>query len=219
MPGTVVGTYFSHPRNHGRAATVCLGVALGLFFIAGPMDMGWIPDLSGSMSQLQNGQVWRLWTLLLAHKDLEHLGSNLVVLLPFMYALLRHFQRWLIFFLAFLSAGMSDFLTMFRLPPDTQLLGVSGLAYWAAGAWLTLFILIDTTKSLRRRLAYAIFLMSVLLIPHEYSPSVSYSNHLWGLIFGVVSGLFLFLVYRRRIKTAEILYFDPDEELDGGTAA
>ena len=213
MPdGRVIQTYFSaKPPYKAQWQIIIITGSLMLSATLGPNGLALVPDLSASMNLIKEGQVWRLLTMLFVHRDLAHLGGNLFVLLPFTYSLLSYFQKRQIYALALVSGMSANYLTLLRLPGQTQLLGISGLSYWAAGAWLTLFILIDTRKSLRRRISYAIFISGMLLVPEKFSPDISYINHFWGLLFGVLCGLAIYKRNRQVIRAAEIYQKDEVE--------
>ena len=167
---------------------------------------------SGS-SVFAKGEIWRLWTTLFAHGDEKHLLSNsflFFILGSFMagYFGLKNFPL-----IALLFGGLINFLVLRHMPPEVNLIGMSGVVFWLGGAWLVLYFLIDRRKSLYQRTVRAIGVGLVLFFPAEaFDPSVSYSSHLIGFALGALWAVFYFLWNRRRFRSAETYRLIMDEE-------
>ena len=99
------------------------------------------------------------------------------------------------------------------MPPETNLIGISGVVYWMGSTWLTLFLIIDRRKTLRRRIALAAFLTVVLFIPETYKPEISYMSHFVGYVLGAVTGLLVYFLRRNEIEAAEVREFIYEPEI------
>lgn len=213
----VIYTYLSTTKPYYRAKGF-----LGLIFLAvvlpyvfSTLAIGPFAHWGGSGAEVfQQHEYWRLVTMLFTHKDQGHLLSNLSVLLPFSYLLISYFGAMFVLPLALVSALAANAATLLGMPAATQLIGISGLSYWAVSAWLTLYLLIDQRVKWRRRWAYSIFISLVLLAPHEYSPEISYANHALGFVFGIAAGLILYLIHRKEILKHRIVELEEPEELE-----
>jgi rhomboid protease GluP len=160
-------------------------------------------------------ELWRPWTALLVHADLGHLLSNLFLFFPFAYLLSAYFS-WLLFPLsAFFLCGASNLYTLSRLPPQTTLLGVSGVVHWMGAAWITLSILIDRRDSATKRALKAVGVTLVLFIPQAYRPEVSYMSHILGYGLGVLSGAIYYWLHQKEFLAAEKTLHYPSKDWIG----
>lgn len=161
-----------------------------------------------------NHEYWRLWTALFVHADLEHLLSNLLLFLPLAFILSGYFGLIIFPLVGLLMGALVNIITIHYMASTVSLIGISGLVYWMGAVWLTLYIFIDRRKSLRRRLAVSLFLTVLLFIPETYRPQVSYLSHLIGYILGVLSGLIIFGVQRKKFEAVEVIeWIDEPEDL------
>jgi rhomboid protease GluP len=179
--------------------------------------------MSASGQQVfKESQYWRLWTALFAHADLGHLLGNLSLMLPLSYILTSYFGFLVFPVLGILLGGLINFWVIQTMPLEVQLIGISGVVYWMGAVWLTLFMLIDRRKTLRRRMALAMFLTVVLFIPDTYKPQISYLSHFIGYVLGVVTGVVVYIFRRKEFEAAEIkeLIIDDPEDgfIEGGLA-
>jgi rhomboid protease GluP len=149
-------------------------------------------------------QYWRAWTSLWAHGDLGHLISNAFLLLPFTYFLTSYFGLWLFPIVGLLAGGITNLIVLKTMPPEVHLIGISGVVYWMGAAYLTLYMLVDRRRDLRHRFATAVFISVILFAPEAYKPDISYLSHLIGYVFGVMCGLGLYLLNRKKYESAEV---------------
>ncbi len=171
----------------------------------------WMPASASTV--FDQHQVWRLWTTLFAHGDLGHLLNNSLLFLPLTYLLTSYFGLYLFPVLGLILGGLVNFIVLKTLPLETSLIGMSGVVYYLGASWLTLFVLIDSRKSLKRRFAIALFLTVMLFAPQTYTPQISYLSHLLGYALGIVTAGIYYLVYRQKILSAEVreyLIEDPE---------
>lgn len=162
----------------------------------------WMPA-SGDLVFTQH-QYWRAWTSIWAHGDLGHLISNAFLFLPFTYFLTSYFSVLFFPVAGILMGGIVNLVVLRTMPPDVQLIGISGVVYWMGAAYLTLYMLIDRRRDLRHRFATAIFISVMLFAPQAYKPEISYISHLVGYGLGVLSGLGFYFYNRKKFEAAEV---------------
>jgi len=148
-------------------------------------------------------EYWRAWSTLFAHADLAHLGSNLVLFIPFAFYLMGYYNFLLFPLAGFVVGGLVNLLVLKTLPSEITLIGISGVVSWMAAAWLTLYVLIQRNESLRRRLGKAAIVSLILFVPDKFDPHVSYLCHGLGYLFGILAGFIYFLFYRQVFRDAE----------------
>lgn len=186
----------------------------GFIFLSGLFQaQKWMPAKAHEV--FINHELWRPWSALFAHADLGHLINNSILFLPLTYLLTSYFGVFLFPFLGLALGGLINLWVLRTLPAQTSLIGMSGVVYWMGAVWLTLFVLIDTRKSLRRRLSVVLFLTVVLLAPQTYEPTTSYLSHLLGFIVGIFSALIYYFTNRQKILAAEIketIFEDPEQD-------
>jgi len=160
-------------------------------------------------------EYWRAWTTLFAHADISHLLSNALLYIPLVYLLTAYFGLGLFPWLGFFIGGLTNLIVLKTLPPEASLLGVSGVVYWMGAVWFTLFLLIDRRKNLKTRFSNVIFLLFMVFIPETYQPQISYLSHFLGFVFGVVSALAYYGMYRQDFLRAEVVEtIREDDEMD-----
>lgn len=158
----------------------------------------------------EGGEYYRLFTALGVHADAPHFLSNALLFGLFSYLLFGYFGFW-VFPVASLALGaLTNYLSLLTYPPETRLVGASGVVYLMAGFWLTAYLLIERSKPVGRRLLHAVGVGLVLLMPNAFDPSVSYRTHLIGFGLGVAGGLIYFILNRESIRAAEEIQINPD---------
>ncbi|MBI2522021.1 MAG: rhomboid family intramembrane serine protease [Bdellovibrio sp.] len=163
------------------------------------------------VSVFKQFQIWRLWTTLFAHADIQHVMSNLILFLPFAYYLASYFGFFFFPVFAFFSGGCINFVVLNTMPGDVNLIGVSGVVHWMGAAWMTLAFLIDRRESWRRRLLKVLGVSLILFIPDTFKLEVSYLSHFIGYLFGVLCALMYYLFFFRKFRDAEVLEIEHDD--------
>lgn len=176
---------------------------LGLIYINGKYNSAKWMAVTGE-SIFQNHELWRLWTSLFAHADMGHLISNASLYIPLTFLLSGYFGVFVFPLLGLFLGGFINFLVIQTLPMTTPLIGMSGVVHWMGAMWLTLFLLIDRRKSLKRRFAGSLFVALVLFAPETYKPEVSYLSHVIGFATGILSAGLFYLVKRKEFLQAEV---------------
>lgn len=148
-------------------------------------------------------EYWRLWTALFAHGDVKHLLSNCLTFFVVGYFLIGYFSLWFFPFAGFFFGGVVNYLTLKTYPPAVSLIGVSGVVYWMAGAWLVLYFLLDLRKTKTQRAVRALGVAIGIFMPASaFDPSISYIAHLLGFVFGVLCGGIYYWMNRSQFKRA-----------------
>jgi rhomboid protease GluP len=171
---------------------------------------------------LEQGEWWRLWSMMLVHADVAHWASNLPLMILFGYWLTQYFGWRLFPCTAFAVAGFAHALVLPSYAGDAQVIGASGLVYLMGGTWLALQFFIQRQHRLGGRLLRVLGVMALLFLPQEYRPHVAERVHMAGLAAGLCLGTFWFLFYRNKFRAAEVWQevYEEVDELDewGGSA-
>ncbi|SMF12523.1 rhomboid family intramembrane serine protease [Pseudobacteriovorax antillogorgiicola] len=153
-------------------------------------------DLTASyQSVFQGDQVWKLWSSLWIHSDIEHLLSNLWLFSVFAY-LLRAFWGPSVFpVLSFgILGALTTATTIYHYGPGPRLLGASGMIYGMIGLWLVTYCRYETRFSLGTRIFRSIGFVLIMLFPTTVTKNVSYSAHAFGFLWGLGFGTLLILM-------------------------
>ena len=163
----------------------------------------------------EHQEYWRLVTAMGVHWDWRHLVSNAAFLALFSYLLYGYFGFWVYPFGVVVLGALTNYLALLTYPPEVRLLGASGVTYLMAGFWLTIYILIERSRSLRQRLLRSFGFGLILLIPTTLQQNVSYRTHAIGFGLGAIMALLYFQRKKKVIRTAEVVEWDEDPEEKG----
>lgn len=173
----------------------------------------WMPVFQSAITVKH--EYWRLWTALFAHADLGHLLSNSLTYFVVGYFLAGYFSLWLFPVLAFAMGGLINYLVVMGYPADIRLIGVSGVVYWMAGAWLVLYFLIDKRKTFTQRTLRSIGVALGVFFPAAaFDPAISYKAHLYGFILGVLSGAAYWALNRKTFEKALVYEIRYEEDIE-----
>lgn len=161
----------------------------------------WLPATGAQVFVQQ--EVWRLWTTIFVHGDLQHLLSNAYMLGILSFFVYSYFGFWVYPIYSFLGAGLVNAWALTTYPPEVRLVGASGLVYLLAGFWLMMFLLIERRLSFGGRLLRVLGVGLLILFPTSFEPQVSYRTHAMGLIVGVVFAVIYFYANKDRFRRAE----------------
>ncbi len=202
----VVSTLLSKKpgKDAARAVAWTLGVLVlvSALYWWGPPGFAAVLPASGE-KVFGDGETWRLVTALAAHADPIHLLSNAVFLTWLIYLSYGAFGPSLYPWSAVPLSAVALAVTLEGYPPNIRVVGASGMLYLLAGAWLTLYVLVERRLSVLKRLVRVIGFFLVVLVPTSIRPEVSYRAHAIGLFFGICLGLAYFLARRDTIREAE----------------
>jgi len=191
-------------RGAGLVALGSLGVLTFMSVVYWTDAMGLGAALPASRSLVYgDGEYWRLFTTMGAHADLEHLLSNGIVLTVLAFLLYGYFGSGVYPASCVALGGLVTGLSISSYPAETRLVGASGLVYLMVAFWLTLYLLIERTQALHKRIVRAVGFGLIVLMPASIEPTVSYRTHAIGFAVGIAYGLFYFSRHRETLRGAE----------------
>jgi rhomboid protease GluP len=165
--------------------------------------------LTASREQVfQHHEYYRLFTTIAMHADIRHFMGNAIFFWIFGFLLHSYFGKVWFPTLAILFGAVANAVTLALYPPHTTLLGASGVVYFMAGAWATLFFLIERKTHWMKRMLAAVGVSLVLFFPSAYEPEVSYLAHAVGFGFGMIVAYVFFKINRDQIRKEE--YWEQD---------
>jgi rhomboid protease GluP len=193
-----------------------LSAILGISLLAWRHGGALLPALAATPEGVfRRSEYWRLLTAVAVHADVTHVLSNVILLTFLTYLLFGYFGFWVFPVLSLAMAALTNFLSLLTYPFGVSLIGASGLVYWMAGFWLTMYLQVVRSVSLGRRVLRAVCLGLLVLVPTTFQANISYRTHAIGLGLGVVSALVYFRSNRELIRAAEVL--EPEEPFDDPT--
>lgn len=153
----------------------------------------------------QQNEYWRLFTAITIHSDLAHLLGNGILLVFLAYLLYSYFGPLVYPVLMVIASVVVNYISLKTYPPDSSLVGASGLVYVMAFFWLTLYLLIQRRYSIAGRLLRSVGFALVVFFPTSFDPEVSYRTHAIGAAMGIFLGILYFLVNKEKIRSGEVL--------------
>lgn len=220
----VVRSTWLSKKPSSKAFQLMFVLSLALTILA---QMNWFDLLSASRWMpaspelvFNKGELWRAWTTVFAHADLEHLLSNAFLFFILGSFLTSYFGKLLIPVTAFTFGGLINLIVLKTMPLQSHLIGASGIVFWMGGAWLTLFFLLDRRRSITQRALRSIGVAIMLFVPSEaFDPNISYKAHMVGFFMGVLWAVPYYLWNRPRFLRAEasewITEEDPEDSIKG----
>jgi rhomboid protease GluP len=146
-----------------------------------------------------------------------HVLSNAILLTYFTYLLFGYFGFWVFPVMSLAMAALTNYISLLTYPSEVSLIGASGLVYWMAGFWLSMYLLVERSVRPGKRVLRVVCLALLVLLPTTFQANVSYRTHAIGLGLGVVSALVYFQRNRESIRAAEVVEleepFDDSEEI------
>ena len=207
------------PREYSlEVAALFVLTILGISLLAWQNGAALLPTLAAtSQGALEEQEYWRLVTAVAVHEDVEHFLSNAIFLAVFTYLLFGYFGLWVFPVLGLGLAGLTNYLSLLTYPAEVSLVGASGLVYWMAGFWLSMYLLVDRSLGLGKRVMRAVVIALLVLFPTTLQENVSYRTHAIGFGLGAVAAFVYFRRNRESIRAAEVVEvedpFDYFEEI------
>ncbi len=193
----------SNARLITGASLLFLVLACSAYWTNSSNASEWMP--ATQLYVFEKKELWRLWTSLFAHADLNHLLSNSLMFYVLGYFLNGYFGSVIFPLLALFMGGVINAIILQTYAPEVQLIGISGVVYWMGGAWLALYALINTKISYVQRMVRSIGVMLALFFPSQaFEPNISYRAHFAGLALGLVCGGIYYLANKQKFLAAEI---------------
>lgn len=152
----------------------------------------------------QNHEYWRLFLSTILHADLNHLAHNAFFFTGLAFILNGYFGFLSFPIISFLMGAHINLITLSFYPPETHLVGVSGVIYFMASYWLTLFVLIERRHPLHKRLIYAVGMALIFLFPETFNQETSYIAHAVGFISGIPLAGIYFGLNKKNIRAQEV---------------
>lgn len=171
------------------------------------------PQLPASGEQVLNqGQYWRLFTSIFVHADLQHLLSNAIGIVGLGYLLFGYFGFMVYPCMTLVLGAVITMMSLATYPPNTNLLGASGVVYFMAGFWLTLYVCLERRFSVSKRVLRATGFILIFLIPTSFNPETSYRTHAIGFGVGVIIAIVHFALNKTRFRQAEKVTIDWEDD-------
>ena len=165
--------------------------------------------LTASREQIfSQHEYYRLFTAIAMHADIRHFLGNAIFFWIFGFLLHSYYGKLWFPFLSLFFGAIINALTLALYPPEVTLLGASGVVYFMAGAWATLFFFVERKSHWMKRLIAAVGVSLVLFFPTSYEPEVSYLCHAIGFAVGILVAAIYFRVKKNQIRREE--YWEQD---------
>jgi rhomboid protease GluP len=193
---TFKSNYLSKPHYKFGFITavlmISLSVIVSLFAWNGQYDL--FNDLKANQSIFESLEYWKLVTTIFVHGDIEHLLSNSLMLFILSYFVSAYYGAWSVLFLGLSMGAVTNGIVIKSYGTDIYLVGASGVIYYLWGFWLVLYSLINKQMHIMKRIVHIFGVFLILLVPTSYDPSTSYMAHYIGLLIGLVTGFFYYLM-------------------------
>ena len=164
---------------------------------------------------LDHHEYWRLFSAVAVHSDWKHLFSNLPFVVFFSYLLYGYFGFGVYPLGIVVLSAVTNYLSLLTYPPEVHLVGASGMTHVMGGFWLAAYILVERSLPLKKRVLRSLGVALILFLPSAVQPEVSYRTHAIGLALGIVAAAVFFRRYKRRIRAAEVLEIEEDDDVSG----
>lgn len=202
-----VRTFLSRKPAKGSREIAALSLlVLALFSAAYWHDWFGLSDkLAASREAIfDRGELWRLVTGNLVHADGSHLVANSLSFVVLAYLLVGYYGVGVFPGLALAMGVVTFAISTLTYPPRATLVGASGIVYWMAGFWLSLYLAIDRRFGVAGRLLRAVGVFLVVFVSASGSPETSHRTHYIGVALGVLCGLVYFLLKKEAIRSREV---------------
>jgi rhomboid protease GluP len=195
-------TLLHQKLSHASLFTGAFSLFLLIFFFAVRKE-----DLMANGDLVfRKHEYWRAWTTAFVHADYKHLGTNAVYFSILATILNNYFGNLLYPIVSLLSAGIINMIVLAFYPSHTYLVGISGVVYFMAGMWFTLYLLIERTRRMKDRIVIALGLSLIFLAPEIFflKENVSYLAHGVGFVLGVPVAALYFYCFKKEIREEEV---------------
>jgi rhomboid protease GluP len=202
-------------EGSGLVAAASLLVLMGFSLLFWSDYSGLAPQLPANGELVfKQGQYWRLFTSIFVHADLRHLLSNALGMGGLSYLLYGYFGCKVYPCLTLGGGAVVTLIALATYPPHTFLLGASGVIYFMAAFWLTLYVCLERRFSVGKRILRATGFLLIALIPTSFNPETSYRTHAIGFGIGIVVAALYFAANKDRFRRAEEVEIDGNERIE-----
>ena len=177
-------TQYGRPASSLSSPTIILIILNTLMFIVlviGGQDMYNLLAQVG-VSFFQEHWYWQLFTSLFVHFDILHLLFNMYGLYYFGRLNEAHFSLPQYLAIYFCSGLLGNVASLYLIPPDVQAGGASGAIFGLVGSYVAM-------ERRAQHMGMALF-YAILIFVQSSGPGVNIFAHLFGLVGGLVLGLF-----------------------------
>lgn len=196
MDRKLIKTYLSKRPSKESLITGVLGLFTLLLFFSFNRDS----FTANGYLVFGKKEYWRAFTTTLLHADLTHLSHNAFFFTGLAALLHTYFGFWVFPVLSLIVGGIINLITLSFYPPHVHLVGISGVIYFMASFWLTLYLLIERRQKLTIRIIHAVAISLIFFFPETIKPQVSYLAHGMGYVLGIPVGIFYYYINQRRIR-------------------
>jgi rhomboid protease GluP len=200
----------THLSNKTTKDSVFFGLAsfmvLLILFWANEMQLLPINDwfVANGKKVFEKNEYWRLFTSTLIHGDLTHLGHNALFFTGFSILLHNYFGMAIFPQASLLVGGLINYIALKVYAPEVTLVGISGVIYFMASFWMTLFVLLERRETLIRRLIIVTGLSLIFFFPEVFDLQTSYLAHGLGFFFGIPLAALYFIWKKKDFRNAEL---------------
>jgi membrane associated rhomboid family serine protease len=152
----------------------------------------------------KQGLYWKAFTTSLMHGDFVHLGHNTLFFVAFAVLLNSYFGLWIFPFLSLVVGGIINLIALKIYPPQVYLVGISGVIYFMAAFWMTMFIFLERHMTVSRRIIITTGVSLVLFFPEAFKKNVSYLAHGLGFGLGIILAIIFFKLRREALQSHEV---------------
>jgi len=152
----------------------------------------------------EKGEYWKAFTTSLMHGDFVHLGHNTLFFTTFAILLNFYFGFWVFPILSFIVGGVINLIALKIYDPQVYLVGISGVIYFMASFWMTMFVGLERHMSLYRRLMIVTGVSLILFFPEAFVKNVSYLAHGLGFGLGIILAMVYFWIKREEFRLHEV---------------
>lgn len=153
----------------------------------------------------EQGHYWRAFTTTFVHADYKHLGHNALFFTSLSVLLHNYFGNFIYPFLSLFMGGVINLIVLAIYPPEIYLVGISGVVYFMGALWLVMYLFIERTLPLKKRIIVATGLFLIFLAPEAViKKEVSYLAHGVGFALGIPVGILFYYFHRKEIRSQEV---------------
>jgi rhomboid protease GluP len=150
------------------------------------------------------GEYWRAFTTTLMHADFVHLGHNTIFFVVFAVLLNNYFGFWVFPMVSLIMGGVINLIALKIYDPHVYLVGISGVIYFMAAFWMTMFIALERQMKLHKRIMIALGVSLILFWPDAIEERVSYLAHALGFGFGIPTAIAYFQLQKNKLRSHEV---------------
>ena len=178
-------------RSAGAPATktfIALAVAFWVLSLGADMRLTLLELFAQVNLLVAEGEWWRIFTPVLLHASLMHIGFNMYALWILGPQIERGVGTWPFVSLYLASAGMGGVFAFYMGNPTDVAVGASGAIFGLFGVWLNWAVHRRNSLQGQALLRNIIFLLLINAAIPFIVPGIAWEAHLGGLIAGFVIG-------------------------------